>query len=420
MKRTPALWILLVCSVVAAGQSLPFTEWKQLASRGGKGFEDAAAKAFRAEDIVRGSTVVAEGENFLLLWKETTKVAAPLRYRLNEDAPLAMRKVSGTPWWWATQKVAVRRTHNVQYMAGDKAMGGRMDVIAYGPDAYEKPGVPKGKLSEKRVHVSRIYDGMKSDYWVYVPAQYNAAQPVAVMVWQDGEVLVPREGASRAQIVFDNLTHEKKIPVMIHVLISPGLQGEKRMRSILYDTVSDRYARFLEEEILAEMGKEWKLRADGYSRALAGDSSGGICAFNGAWQRPELFSRVLSRIGSFTSIQWKPGDLDGGNIFPFLIRKSPKRNLRVWLQDGANDLENSHGSWPMQNIAMANSLKMMQYDFHFTWGNGSHSRNGGHAELAEELQWLWRGYDPAQTTETFQQDPAEKDKPFFRVANLNR
>ena len=83
-------------------------------------------------------------------------------------------------------------------------------------------------------------------------------------------------------------------------------------------------------------------------------------------------------------------------------------------------MENEHGSWPMQNIAMANSLKMMDYDFHFAWGNGTHNRNGGHAELAEEMIWLWRGYDPAKTSETFVPDPAEKDKPMFRVTQLNR
>jgi enterochelin esterase family protein len=239
------------------------------------------------------------------------------------------------------------------------------------------------------------------------------------MVWQDGEVLVPRE-RSRAQFVFENLTHEKKIPVIIHVLISPGMVGEQRMRSIQYDTMDDRYARFLRDEILATVGKKYNLRKDGYSRAIAGDSSGGICAFNAAYTHPELFSRVLSRIGSFTSIQWKPGVLDGGNVYPFKIRKEPKRNIRVWMQDGSGDLENEHGSWPAQNIAMANSLKYKEYDFHFVWGNGTHSRNGGWAELAEEMTWLWRDYDPSKTSQDFVMDPAEKDKPYFRVEALNR
>jgi enterochelin esterase family protein len=192
------------------------------------------------------------------------------------------------------------------------------------------------------------------------------------------------------------------------------------MRSVQYDTVNDTYARFLRDEILVEAGKKWNLRTDGYIRAIAGDSSGGICAFNVAWHQPDQFSRVLSRIGSFTSIQWKPGVIDGGNVYPNKVRKEPKRNIRVWLQDGPGDLENTHGSWPFQNLQMANSLKLREYDFHFSWGNGTHSRNGGHAELPEEMIWLWRDYDPARTAQAYTMDPAEKDKPYYRVKALNR
>jgi enterochelin esterase family protein len=235
------------------------------------------------------------------------------------------------------------------------------------------------------------------------------------MVWQDGQGLVARDGPTRAQIVFDNLTHQKKIPVMIHVFISPGRVGNRAMRSIEYDTVNDTYARFLRDEILAEVGQKYKIRPDGYSRAIAGNSSGGICAFNVAWHQPDQFSRVLSRIGSFTSIQWRPGQIDGGNVYPFKIRKEPKRNIRVWLQDGSEDLENSHGSWPLQNIQMANSLKMRGYDFHLSWGNGTHSGAHGNAELPEEMTWLWRDYDPAKTEQNYEMDPAEKAKPLFRV-----
>jgi enterochelin esterase family protein len=90
------------------------------------------------------------------------------------------------------------------------------------------------------------------------------------------------------------------------------------------------------------------------------------------------------------------------------------------MQDGFGDLENDHGSWPATNLALVNSLKMKGYDFKMTWGNGSHSRNGGNVEMAEEMIWLWRDYDPAKTTQEFTQDPAEKDRPFFRIKSLNR
>jgi enterochelin esterase family protein len=328
--------------------------------------------------------------------------------------------MAGAGLWYGTATLKTGTVHSFSYLVNGAKLGGRTDVPSFGPYSYEKPGVPKGKLSEKMVHTSHIYDGMKSDYWVYVPAQYDPNMPAAVMVWQDGEVLVNRELPSRAQIVFDNLTYEKKIPVIVQVLISPGSIGTKKMRSVEYDSVNDRYPRFLRDEILAEVSKTYNLRKDGYSRALAGDSSGGICAFNGAWQMPEEFSRVLSRIGSFTSIQWQPGVLDGGNVYPNKIRKEPHRNIRTWLQDGANDLENEHGSWPLQNIQMANSLKLQKYDFHLSWGHGTHNRAGGQAELPEEMIWLWRDYDPAKTSQVYEMDPAEKDKPMFRVEIVNR
>ncbi len=370
-----------------------------------------------ADNVAKGIAWLSQGPEFVFALEADSK---PGLFLDEQPSGVAMRHADGSRLWYGTAQLRVTTTHSFHYEIGGKRFGGRTDVIAFGPDSYERQGVPKGTLHGKFVHTSRIYPEMKSDYWVYVPAQYNASTPAALMVWQDGEVLAPRELPSRAQIVFDNLTHDRKIPVIIQVLISPGLIGERRMRSVEYDTVDDTYARFLRDEILAEVGSKWNIRKDGYSRAIAGDSSGGICSFNVAWQQPDQFTRVLSRIGSFTSIQWQPGKLDGGNVYPFKIRKEAKRNIRAWLQDGSNDLENDHGSWPLQNIQMVNSLKMKGYDFHFSWGAGTHSRNGGHAELAEEMIWLWRDYDPAKTEQIFEMDPAEKDKPYYRVKALNR
>jgi len=172
---------------------------------------------------------------------------------------------------------------------------------------------------------------------------------------------------------------------------------------------------------LPEVEKIYKLRPDGYSRAIGGESSGGICAFNAAWWMPDKFARVHSAVGSFTSIQWRPQEkLEGGNVYPFKVRKEPKRNIRVWMSDGADDLENNHGSWPMQNIQMANSLKFMEYDFHFRFGAAAHGGAQAALDLPESLAWLWRDYDPKKTAQEFQMDPAEKEKPFFRVMTLNR
>ena len=409
--------VFLLCGAIPSpAQVANFDELYKLAAAKSGRTATELAKVMQSDALKKGTASLSKGNEFIFAIDSGTEP----NLVIDDGLPQKLTRSKGSTVWFTTAKLAIKRTHNFNYLVDGKLFGGRTDVIAYGPDSYEKPGIPKGKLSEKLQHSSKLYDGMVADYWIYVPAQYDPNKPTAIMFWTDGEVLVPRTEPSRAQIVFDNLTHEKKIPVIIHVLVSPGKKGTQALRSIQYDTVTDKFALYALDEILTEVGTKYNLRKDGYSRAMAGDSSGGICAFNAAWWKPEEFSRVLSRIGSFTSIQWKPGQQDGGNIFPFAIRKQDKRNIRVWLQDGSGDLENEHGSWPAQNIAMANSLKRQEYDFHFTWGNGTHSRNGGHAELAEEMIWLWRDYDPTKTSQQFAIDPVEKSKPFFRVKALNR
>ncbi len=240
------------------------------------------------------------------------------------------------------------------------------------------------------------------------------------MVWQDGHYHIERTGTSRLQNVIDNLTHQKKIPVAIYVFIEPGKVGDQAMRSVEYDTVSDQYPRFLRDEVMPQIYARYNIRKDPYSRAIAGNSSGGICAFNAAWYHYDQFSRVLARVPSFTAIQWKPGIQDGGNIYPFRVRKEPKRNIRVWMQDGSEDLEQPTGSWPLQNIQMANSLKLRGYDFHFSYGTGTHNHAQNNSEMPEAMTWLWRDYDPAKTEQTYEMEPAEKAKPLFRVKIYNR
>jgi hypothetical protein len=246
--------------------------------------------------------------------------------------------------------------------------------------------------------------------------------PTALMVWQDGQNLESEFGGIRLSTVTDNLVQQGLLPPIVHVMIAPGTSADgKAMRSVEYDTVSDHYARFLMEEVLPDVEKTYKLRPDGYSRAIAGESSGGICAFSAAWFMPDKFARVHSAVGSFTSIQWRSKEnVDGGNVYPFMVRKDPKRNIRMWLSDGADDLENNHGSWPMQAIQMANSLKFREYDFHFRFGTAAHGGAQAALDLPESLMWLWRDYDPKKAAQDFTMDPAETDKPFFRVNTLNR
>lgn len=351
--------------------------------------------------------------------------STPPAFFFNEAPGPEPTRIKGTDTFFVVTSGKTGRSHNYYWTVDGKPLLPAPlmlpnDIAAFGPGSYEKPGVPQGKVSEKIVHQSKIYPGMTNDYWVYVPAQYNASTPAALMVWQDGQGYITRPGNSRLLIVLDNLMHEKKIPVAIQVFISPGMVGQRRLRSVQYDSVDDVYARYLRDEVLRDVESKYNIRKDGYSRFIAGESSGAICAFNVAWQHNEHFTRVLSRIGSYTSIQWDPWKKEGGNIFPFLVRKSDRKNIRVWMSDGANDLENNHGSWPLQNIALANSLKMKEYDFHFVFGTAQHNTQHGNAELPEALEWLWRGYDPSKTSETYTMDPAEKTKPYFRVKALNR
>ncbi len=333
-----------------------------------------------------------------------------------------MAQIPGSSLWMLLTKMRTGVTHPYQYYAAGKPLGARGDAVGYNPDSYPKPGVPRGTASEKRTIVSKIYDGMTSNYWVYAAPGVDPAVPAPLMVWQDGQGQVGEFSRSRLFTVTENLVSQKLLPPLVYVMIQPGQSPEGRaMRSIEYDTMSDRYARFLMEEVLPEVEKTYKLRPDGYSRAIGGESSGGICAFNVAWLMPDKFARVHSAVGSFTSIQWHPEEkLDGGNVYPFKVRKEPKRNIRVWMSDGSDDLENQFGSWPMQAIQMANSLKLRDYDFHFRFGTAAHGGAQAALDLPESLAWLWRDYDPAKTTQEFRMDPAEKEKPFFRVTITSR
>jgi len=409
-----AVFFLLTSSAVFA-QTSPLAELIDLARQGpaAPGLKDRIARTLSA----RGGATVW-GQDYLFV----SDSPAPVTISLDNQPAVPMARIEGSTLWMLLTKMRTGVTHSYQYYAAGKPLGARGDAIGYNPDSYAKAGVPRGKAGEKQTIVSKIYDGMKSDYWVYASPGVDSAVPAALMVWQDGQGLIGDYSRSRLFTVTENLIAQKLLPPMVHVMISPGQSTDGRaMRSIEYDTVSDRYARFLMEEVLPEVEKTYKLRPDGYSRAIGGESSGGICAFNVAWLMPDKFSRVHSAVGSFTSIQWRPEEkLEGGNVYPFKVRKEPKRNIRVWMSDGSGDLENDHGSWPMQNIQMANSLKLKEYDFHFRFGTAAHGGAQAGLDLPESLSWLWRDYDAKKTAQEFRIEPAEKEKPLFRVTISNR
>jgi enterochelin esterase-like enzyme len=269
---------------------------------------------------------------------------------------------------------------------------GSDDEYQLGPDSQYRDGVPKGTVTQ-HAWTSKIFPGTVREYFVYVPAQYTAAKPACVMVFQDGHAYADLQGQFRVPIVFDNLIHRREMPVTIGIFINPGHSAEKTPdnawrssnRSFEYDTLSDQYARFLLEEILPEVGKSYNLTADPNGRAICGISSGGICAWTVAWERPNEFRKVLSHVGSFTNIR-------GGHACEALLRKTPPKPIRVFLQDGSNDLDNEHGNWPLANQQMAASLKFKGYDYQFVFGTGAHSGKHGGAILPDSLRWLWRDY----------------------------
>lgn len=442
MKILGLVLVAFLMVVNCVAQKHPAPDLIDLAKAHSPELGAAIEASFESKDLKEGTAWAGRGPEFFFAVEAAT---APTLI-VDERTGPTMEQARDTHLWYMVAHVEpVGRLHAYHYLIAGAKFGGRLDLPAYGPLSYLQPGVPTGKLSDKITHSSKIYDGMKSEYWIYVPAEYDPKTPAAVMVFQDGGWYKDRDGNIPVLSTIDDLIAQKKIPVMICIFIDPGDIADSpgtptynfvkaysdkwhrtlkdSMRSTLYDTVSDRYPRFLRDEILAEVGAKYNLRKDGYSHAITGLSSGGICSFNAAWQMPDLFSRVISWIGSFESIQWKedPANPDGGQDYSDKILREPQRNVRVWLQDGSNDLENpKYGDWPMANIRMANSLKTKEYDFHFSFGKGTHNPGQGAAEFPEEMIWLWRDYDPAKTEQPFTPDPAEKDKPYFRVTIVSR
>lgn len=258
--------------------------------------------------------------------------------------------------------------------------------MEYGIDSTRHSGVPRGVVT-KYEWKSQIFAETSRDYWLYVPAQYDGQTAAGLMVFQDGHTYVDEAGAFRVPIVFDNLIHKGSVPLLIGLFINPGYQGatpsKSQNRSYEYDALSDEYVQFLIEEMIPEVGKNYLLATAPKMRAIAGISSGGICAFTAAWQRPDYFHKVLSHVGSFTNIR-------GGHVYPTLIRQSAKRDIRVFLQAGSNDLDLKFGNWWLSNLQMESALKFRGYDYKFVGGTGGHNGEHGGAILPESLEWLWR------------------------------
>jgi enterochelin esterase family protein len=268
------------------------------------------------------------------------------------------------------------------------------DAFKPTPDHEPSPNGPHGVVTQMLAWESKIFPNTVRDWWVYVPAQYQPDGSAAVMVFQDGRGYQDLKGHWRVPTVFDNLIARGEMPPTVAIFINPGndpknvpkpgVRFRPSNRGYEYDSLGDRYARFLLEEILPEVEKKWPLTKDPEKRAICGASSGGICSFTVAWERPEALRKVLSTIGSFVNLR-------GGDAYPSLIRKTEKKPLRVFLADTSGDLDNAFGNWPLANQQMAAALRFMRYDvrFDYTEGYGHNSLHGG-SIFPDALRWLWR------------------------------
>lgn len=283
------------------------------------------------------------------------------------------------------------------------------------PDSMPQNGVPKGEIRGPFVIPSKAYPGTQHTYWVYVPAQYDPKVPAALMIYQDGQAFKNENGDMRAQNVMDNLIYRREIPVMLGVFINPGRTPEQpepnpsewgdrtTNRPTEYNSLDDRYARVITEELMPVLYKEYNLSRDPEMHGIGGSSSGAIAAFTVAWERPNQFRKVLSNVGSFTNIR-------GGHAYADIVLKSKKKPIRVFLCDGRNDNRGFRGGvydekwdWFYQNVRLMKALTQKGYDINYTWGMNSHGQKFGGVAMPEMMRWLWRdspvSTDPNDLTE---------------------
>jgi enterochelin esterase-like enzyme len=256
-------------------------------------------------------------------------------------------------------------------------------------DSKPHDGIPKGELI-KATYIAKEYSlfpGTEREYQIYLPPNLDKTKPAPFMVFQDGVIY-------QAPTVFDNLIARKEIPALIGIFIKPGVVPAanpdalpRYNRSYEYDSVTDNYARFLIDEFLPAIKAKHGLNLsdDPNARAIAGNSSGGICAFMVAWHRPDQFRRVFTGVGTYVGIH-------GADQLPVLVRKYEPKPLRVYLQSGENDNNLYCGDWWLANQMMERSLTWNGYEVNHTWGTGGHNVKHASQLFPDVLRWLWKGY----------------------------
>ncbi len=260
-------------------------------------------------------------------------------------------------------------------------------------DSKPHEGVPKGEKLSLVFNASKIFPGTTRNVTVYVPRQYDPAKPACVWVNQDGM-------QHKADVVFDNLIAKGEMPVTIYIAASPGvvkaLDGKTALdrfnRSYEYDGLGDNYARFVLEELLPFVeqqktsdGRRIVLSKKGNDRCIGGSSSGAVCAFTAAWERPNEFRRVFSTIGTYVSLR-------GADRYPSLIRKYEPKPIRVFLQDGDHDQNIYGGDWWMANQMMERALTFAGYEVNHAWGQEGHNAKQGDQIFPDAVRWIWKDW----------------------------
>ena len=266
--------------------------------------------------------------------------------------------------------------------------GGRVEVYQMPPELKANPNVPKGVLTQMPPWKSQVFADTTRNWWVYVPSQYDKSKPPAVMVFQDG-------GGPKNYIptVFDNMIAKGEMPPTVAIFLEPGGKEKPRdNRSFEYDTLSPDYANFLLTEILPEVEKTTNLSHDPNLRAICGSSSGGICAWTVAWEKPDEFRNVVTVVGSFVNLKGGTTGIGGGHNYPTLIRKTKNnpKPIRLFQLDGKNDIDNQFGNWPLANKQVDKALTFAGYDHVFVEGSGFHGDGFLKARIGDALRWTWK------------------------------
>ena len=281
---------------------------------------------------------------------------------------------------------------------------GEDNFYKLGPDSLPQEGVPKGRLIGPTTLPCQVYPGTSHTYWVYVPAQYEATRPAALMIYNDGQAMISMNGDVRVPNVFDNLIFRREMPVTIGVFINPGRRpdqpepsprdwGDRNTnRPTEYNTPDDKYARVIVDELMPALAKEYNISKDPEMHAIAGASSGGIAAFSVAWERPDVFRKVISVVGSFVNLR-------GGQVYPERVLADEKKPIRMFFQDGVNDNRALRGDkydadrdWHLQNVRLVEAMTKKGYDVNYTWGIGLHGQKQGGEIMPEMMRWIWRDY----------------------------